>query len=245
MFWILSLIIGAGVGSFVNVLAARVVAGQSIILPRSFCDSCAKPLFRRDMIPIFSALLLKFKCRFCKQKFSWQHPIVEAITAILFTAAYFQVGDFSWQLIFMWFAIMFLIALFLTDIRAMLLPDHITLPAIAIILLIDVLFLDVDVKALGLAVLLGGGFFLVQYVVSKGRWIGSGDIRLGALMGVILPTWQTTLLALAIAYIFGAIIGVYLLISKKQTLESEIAFGTFLVIGTLMVLFCQNYFILI
>ena len=84
--------------------------------------------------------------------------------------------------------------------------------------------------------MIGAGFFLLQYLVSKGKWIGGGDIRLGALMGIILG-WQNTILALFLAYLIGAIVGLGLIIAKKKNRDSAVPFGTFLVIGTFVAMF--------
>lgn len=233
---ILSFILGAAAGSFVNLLAARTVAGQSPIVPRSFCDACTKALLWFDNIPIFSFFLLRARCRFCRSRISYQYPIIEAVTGLLFVFAASRAGALDWQLIASWIAMAALVALFLTDFRAMVLPDRITLPAIVLLLLIDLVFLQVSILSLFLAVLLGAGFFLVQYLVSRGEWVGSGDIRLGLLMAVILISWQKVALALAVAYVIGAIISLPLLILKKKNLKSEIPLGTFLVIGTLVVM---------
>lgn len=247
---ILSFILGAGVGSFVNVLAARTVAGKSIFLPRSFCDACARPLWRRDMIPVLSFFLLHARCRFCHAKFSWQYPIVELATGLLFALAAWLPPQFHGlvhetgvTIVHAWIAVTALVALFLTDLRAMVLPDRITLPAIATLLIIDLLFLKMDVRALGLAALLGGGFFLIQYLISRGRWVGSGDIRMGVLIAMILGSWQIVGLALMLSYILGALVSLPLLVTKKKHLQSKVPLGVFLAIGTLVTLFGGSWFL--
>lgn len=234
MLVILSFILGAAVGSFVNVLAARIVAEKSILWPRSFCDKCAKPLWPRDMIPIVSFFLLKARCRFCHIKIAWQYPVVEFVTAMLFLVA--ARGHSGAELIFYFIAIAALIALFLTDLRAMILPDQISITAIVILTVLNIFVLHTSLISLIVAVVIGGGFFLAQYILSHGAWVGSGDIRFGILMGVILAHPVGVLLALAISYILGAFISLPLLIFRKKGLKSEIPLGTFLVIGTIFVL---------
>ena len=86
-----------------------------------------------------------------------------------------------------------------------------------------------------LGILVGAGFFLLQYLISKGKWIGGGDVLLGVLMGVILG-WPNILVALMLAYILGATVGVFLLLSKKKNLQDQLAFGTFLSVVTLLVM---------
>lgn len=237
MFWdLIVILIGLGVGSFVNVLASRLVARKSIVFPRSFCDACAKPLWRRDMIPVVSFLLLRARCRFCQARISWQYPLVEAATAALFLAAAF-VARTPVELALFWLAITVLITLFLTDLRAMVLPDFITLPSIAIFLIFDFTLLGRPPIPLLIAMAVGGGFFLVQYMFSAGKWVGSGDIRFGVLMGAILGSWPLVAQALIMSYIIGAAASIPLLLTKKKQWASEIPLGTFLAIGTLIVLF--------
>ena len=95
-----------------------------------------------------------------------------------------------------------------------------------------------------LILIFGGGFFLAQFLISKGQWIGGGDIRMGALMGFFLG-WPQILVALFFSYIIGAIIGVSLIILKKKTWKSEIPFGVFLTIGAIISLFFGEQILLI
>ncbi|MBI4133551.1 prepilin peptidase [Candidatus Uhrbacteria bacterium] len=233
---LLGLLLGAGIGSFINVLAARTVAGKSIILPRSFCDVCAKPLWSRDMIPVVSFFLRRARCRFCRAKISWQYPVIEGATAVLFALAAVRVGNFDWQLLAYWVAITALVALFLTDLRAMVLPDRITIPAIVVLLAIDLFALKYSIVTLGSAILVGAGFFLAQYLLSRGTWVGSGDIRMGLLMAAALRSPLKVGLAIMIAYVVGAAIALFLVATRKKSLKSEIPLGTFLAIGTIAAL---------
>lgn len=231
---IITFILGAAIGSFINALATRFVNGQSIILPGSCCEFCAKPILPKDLVPIVSFFILRGKCRFCRKKISWQHPIIEAVVGLLFFIAYSRVNDISWELVALWLGIFVLITLFITDLRAMILPDIITIPAIAIFLIIDLFVLKVNFAALLISVLIGGGFFLLQYLISRGRWIGSGDIRFGVLMAVILVDWQKVLLAIMASYIIGSVISIALIALRRKTLKSEVPLGVFLVIGTIL-----------
>lgn len=237
-FYLLSFVLGAGLGSFVNVLAARTVAGKSIILPRSFCDACARPLWRRDLIPIVSFFLLRARCRFCRAPIASQYPVVEGVTALLFLLAAHQVGGFSWELIHLWAASAVLVALFLTDLRAMVLPDKITLPALVFFILVGLL-LKYPTSNLQLltSTIVGFGFFALQYFISRGRWVGAGDMRLGALVGAMLGSWQRLVMALTVSYIIGALVSLWLLASHKKGLKSEVPLGTFIAVGTLITLF--------
>ncbi len=235
-------ILGTVVGSFVNVLAARTVTGKSIIFPRSFCDACAKPLWRRDMIPVVSFFLLRARCRFCRVKLSWQYPIVEFVVGTLFAIAWTQ---FSGAALFSsWIAIMILVALFLTDVRAMVLPARITHTAIIFFLAFDFFTLGSHplnaVRSLAVGIIIGGGFFFLQYVVSRGAWIGEGDIWLGLLMAVILRRWELVVIAIFLGYIIGAIVSVGLLARHAKKLKSEVPLGAFLTVATIIVLLSER-----
>ncbi|MBI4280767.1 prepilin peptidase [Candidatus Uhrbacteria bacterium] len=237
MMQIFSFILGAGVGSFVNVLAWRAMAGQSVARPPSFCRSCRRPLWRRDLIPVVSFFLLAGRCRFCKSGISWQYPLVEGAVATLFLLASLRPSASPWELLGAWIAITVFVALFLTDWRAMVIPDVIALPALGMFLIIDLAFLRTPFLPLIIALAVGGGFFLVQYFISGGRWVGGGDIRFGLLMAAALLTWQKTLAAIFVSYIIGALVVIPLLLFRKIRMKSLIPLGTFLSVGALVMLF--------
>ena len=116
------------------------------------------------------------------------------------------------------------------DLKYLLLPDIVTLPSVAAFFIIN-LILGAAGWSLLIAMAIGAGFFALQFIVSKGKWIGGGDIRFGALMGALLG-WPNILVGLFFAYLIGAIIGVILLISGRKKFGSQLPFGTFLALGT-------------
>jgi prepilin signal peptidase PulO-like enzyme (type II secretory pathway) len=235
-------LLGLLVGSFLNVVALRVAGGESI-RGRSRCRSCKGTLHPISLIPVISWIVQKGRCAMCRERISVQYPLVELVTALLFLALW---QHFAGELIlFVGFAgvFSFLIALFVTDARFGVLPDILTIPAIVLTIatflgaaLLDGLFgLSAFFTFLGVfvpSIAIGGGFFALQWLLSRGRWVGSGDIRLGVLMGTMLPIWRELVLALFIAYIVGAVVGVVLLITKRATRTSAIPFGPYLIIGT-------------
>lgn len=137
---------------------------------------------------------------------------------------------------FFYFSIItfFLIVIFFTDFYYYLIPDKVSFPAIIVVTVIQILR-GADISMIGLAVLIGGGFFFIQYVVSHGRWVGGGDIRLGILMGIILG-FPFVLIALAMAYVIGALFGVISIVTKFKKISSQIQFGTFLTGATFITL---------
>jgi prepilin signal peptidase PulO-like enzyme (type II secretory pathway) len=138
------------------------------------------------------------------------------------------------QLLIWWIFAAFLIIIFVYDLRYYLILDKVSLPAI-ILAFIANLFLGHSWLNLLIAALLAGGFFLAQFVFSQGKWIGGGDIRLGLLMGMMLG-WPHILTGLFLAYVLGAIVGLFLIAIGKKTLSSKVPFGTFLTLAILVTL---------
>ena len=239
---------GLIIGSFINCLIWRLHKKESI-LGRSYCPKCKKQIAWHDNIPILSFLFLKGKCRHCRQKISWQYPAVELVTGILFVLAFivnfpapgwFALGgQFSIinyiKLIRDLFIIAVMVIVFIYDLRWYLILDAVTLPAAAVVFILN-LMLGFSLFNLLISGIIGGSFFLLQFIVSKGKWIGGGDIRLGLLMGVILG-WPLVLAAIFLAYFIGSFVGLGLIILKKKTWGAKIPLGIFLSSATVLVLF--------
>jgi len=230
MILILVIILGLVVGSFLNAVIYRLRAGISFLKGRSYCPKCKHDLNVWDLIPLFSYVFLKGKCRYCQKKISWQYPLVELGTVLAFVFLFinYDLGiEFFVYVIFS----CFLMIIFVYDLRYYLILDKVAIPAFVVAVLLSLFVLEISIVQIALGVLVGGGFFLIQFVISKGKWIGGGDIRLGALMGAMLGLNQL-LLALFIAYFFGAIIGVFLMIFGKKKWKSQVPLGTFLTAAT-------------
>lgn len=227
---ILVFILGLIIGSFLNCLIYRLHFGGNILTERSHCPRCKRVLGFWDLLPVLSFVFLKGRCRYCRQPIDWQYPLVELATAISFTLVYstnYKLLNTSYELLIT----SFLLVIFVYDLRYYLILDKVTAPVMVIAVLGNIFLLKIAWLDLLIGAVIGGGVFFLQYVLSRGRWVGGGDIRLGILLGLILG-WQKTLLALFLAYLFGAIIGIILIIGKKKTLSSQIPFGTFLALTT-------------
>jgi len=135
-----------------------------------------------------------------------------------------------------WYLATILTFVFLYDLKYGYILDRIIFPATAILVILNIMYSWVSIPSMALGILVGAGFFLIQYIVSKGTWIGGGDIRLGVLMGVLLG-WQLTILAIFLAYIIGAVSVLILLVFKKVNLKQSTPFGTYLTIATGIALF--------
>lgn len=250
-------ILGSAIGSFLSVVIYRTNKDKKgIIFSRSICPACKKKIKWRHLIPIFSWLFLRGKCAYCGKKISPHYLSLEIITALSFLIIFFKwnfIESFSNittpELLnydintllaqsFVFYAIIFsfLIVIFFYDLLHKEIPDRFSLPAIAIAIAGNLLLGTQD----WLNMLIGGAaiglFFALQFLISRGTWIGGGDIRLGALIGVLLG-WELGLLALVMAYLIGAFLSIFLLISKKVKRKSQIPFGPFLIMGVYIAFF--------
>ena len=227
---------GLCLGSFLNALVYRLHSNITL-WGRSMCPNCKAQIKWYDNIPVFSFIFLKGQCRNCHKKISWQYPIVELITAILFTLPFLVLTNY-WQAGVFSLITFFLVFIFLYDFKYQEIHDLSIWPLVILVLDLYIFSSDFSIKNILnplLAATVAGGFFGLQYLISKGKWIGAGDIGLGVLMGVVLD-WPNILAALFIAYVLGGIVGVILLLLKKRVGKSEIAFGTFLTVATYIVL---------
>jgi len=241
MIYLYFFVLGALVGSFLNVVIFRLNAGQQFLLGRSKCPACSHQLGFKDLWPIISFIFLRGSCRYCQKKICWQYFIVETITGLAFTVGYLhylsQAVDLTqaWKLFAAYLVLTgFLIIIFVYDFKYYLILDKVSLSCF-ILALIFGLWLNLNLLNLLLAAVLVGGFFLLQFIISGGRWIGGGDIRLGLVMGAILG-WPQVLTALFIAYILGALMGLILILFKRKKWQSQLPFGTFLSLATWLVL---------
>lgn len=245
---------GLIIGSFLNCLIWRLHTGESM-MDRSHCPKCKKQIAWYDNIPVMSFLILGGKCRHCAKKISWQYPIVELATGLLFLLGWqVEAANFGFNLskiglqfnganasIFFltilrdWFLIAVMLIIFIYDLRWYLILDIVSLPACLIVFILNIL-LGFSWQSLVISGIIGGSFFLIQFLVSKGKWIGGGDIRLGLLMGLALG-WPGVAVAIMIAYFTGSIVGLGLIAGGKKKWGSEVPLGVFLSFASIVALF--------
>lgn len=229
--FLLIFLLGLCIGSFLNVLICRLPCGQSAD-GHSRCPRCRKTLGWHELIPLASFLIQKGKCRGCDKKISWQYPVVELATAMLFVLFYTPQNFFLNALLFV--SISAMLVVFMIDLQYGLILDAIIWPTAILVGILQILN-GVTIFNLISAALLASGFFALQWIFSKGKWIGEGDIGLGILMGLIL-SWPNILAAIFFAYVGGALISLLLLAWRKKTLKSAVPFGVFLAPATLVAL---------
>ncbi len=238
MYYILLFLIGLPVGSLINVITIRTYYGRSFVTGRSKCDTCKRVILWYDNIPIISFIILKGKCRFCKTPISFYYPCVELSTGILFLVTGIFVERLDPNLMGLvrnLFFVSILIIIFVMDIKWYVILDKIIIPAIVISFLLNWLNQVHTFKSLLLAALIGGLFFYIQWFVSRGLWLGAGDIRMGILMGVMLG-YPNIIGALFIAYLIGGVFSFFVLGLKIKQLDSKLPLATFLSLGTFIYL---------
>ncbi|GAC1390678.1 MAG: A24 family peptidase [Candidatus Saccharimonadales bacterium] len=210
------------------------------------CVHCQHVLNGIDLIPVISWIILKGQCRYCHKKISIQYPIVEISTAIAFIFSY-VFWPYMWNLegkylYIVWIILLIgLIALFVYDLKWMLLPDRIVFPLLmlaTIQTLTQFIFfrhsLSIILGAFFGSVALGGLFYLL-FQISKGKWIGGGDVKLGLVLGAFSGGFIHSFMILFIASLLGSFISVPLVVIYKNNRHKQIAFGPFLIVGFLIV----------
>lgn len=232
-------------GSFVNALVWRLKKKRDFVKERSECTHCHHILAWYDLIPVLSWLSLGGKCRYCRKKID-DSPLTELGVAFVFVLSYvywplgFSVAGVV--LFVLWLvALVLLAALFLYDMKWSLLPNALTFPLIGIGVvwvvvyygwLVPASFIEAaQGVALGIASV--AGLYGLLYAVSKGEWVGFGDVKLGIFMGLVLG-WQGGLLAVMLANVTAFLVIVPGLLTQKVTRKSRIPFGPFLIIGTVL-----------
>jgi len=225
---------GLVVGSFLNVVIARVPTGGSLLGPRSACPACGAAIAWHDNIPILSFAVLRGRCRSCAIRIRWRYPIVEALTAALFAGAYLKFGisvDFAAAAVLL----AALVALTAIDLEHQLLPDVITLPGILTGVVANVASANGSVVDSLLGIALGAGLFFA-IIVASGGGMGGGDMKLAAMLGAFMG-WKVTLVAIFIAILGGGALAVTVLAAGRKGRKDPIPFGPFLALGGAVAMF--------
>lgn len=227
-------IFGLVFGSFFNVVGLRVPKNESIAYPPSHCTKCDRRLTALDLVPVFSFLFLKGKCRTCGEKIHWVYPLMEFITAGLFALSFWKFG-FTPELIISILFVSLLVIITVSDIAYMLIPDKVLLP-MGILLLALRLFIPLDPWWAAIAgALLGFGLLLLIAIVSKGG-MGGGDIKLFFVIGLVLGV-SGTLLTLFLASFIGAIAGIFMIRKSEQGRKTPVPFGPSIALGAIITYF--------
>lgn len=241
-------IFGAVVGSFLNVCILRIPEGESVIHPPSHCPKCKAPIAFYDNIPFFSYLILRGRCRACRERISPRYFAVELLTAAMTVALFYNFGlgpAFFSSFIF----VAALIVISFIDLDVMIIPDVISLPGIVLGLVFSLVgryviddpfeIIPSPLSSL-IGLVVGGGFLLavgwIYAMFTKVEGMGGGDIKLFAMIGAFLG-WQSLLGTLLFASLGGSVIGLTVMLVKGVGRRYPIPFGPFLCLGALLHLF--------
>lgn len=232
---LVALLLGVIAGSFINALAFRFNTGKGMG-GRSRCMHCGHTLNGWDLVPIFSFILLRGRCRYCGVRLSYQYPLVEAAAGLLAVLVFLTHWPDPWASGY-WLAVwMTLLFIVVYDLRHMVIPWSASVFLMALALSPLILNPETSLSAILSGPLLAAPLFFIS-LVSRGRWMGWGDSGLALSLGWLLgPTAGLT--ALILAFWIGAAVGIALMLLKRRyTMKSEVPFAPFLACGA-----CVAYF---
>ncbi len=222
------ILFGLAIGSFLNVVIARLPEGRSVWRPRSACPGCGTPIAWYDNIPILSFAVLRGRCRACGMAISRRYPIVEATTGLLFALAYLVLGPTPGFVVAA-LLLAALIAITAIDLSHQIIPDVITLPGIILGVAANLVTGRVTWIESLLGIAAGAGIFVVIILASRGG-MGGGDMKLGAMLGAFLG-WKLGLLAILLGVLAGGVVALGLLLLGRKGRKEAIPFGPFLALG--------------
>ncbi len=229
MIYVIIFLYGIVIGSFLNVCIYRIPKGESIVKVRSHCMNCGYQLKWYDLVPLFSFLFLRGRCRKCKQKISVQYPVIELLNGVLYCMIFAVYGVSVNALLYALLASA-LIALSVIDFRTYEIPVGFNIWILALGLIRIVTdyadWLDYAVGFLAVSM-----FLLLIYLITKGRGIGGGDIKLMAACGLLLG-WKRIILAFVLGCIIGSV--VHTARMKISGQGHVLAFGPYLSVGVMI-----------
>ncbi|HEY2993195.1 MAG TPA: prepilin peptidase [Methylomirabilota bacterium] len=230
---------GLLIGSFLNVVIARLPEGRSLVRPGSACPGCGAAIVWYDNVPVVSFVALRGRCRACAMTIPWRYPVVEAVTGALFGAAALAFGA-TLHAVVACALLAALVAITMIDLERHIIPDVISLPGTLAGVLANLATGRVSWKESVIGVVVGGGVFLTIALV--GSWLagqdamGGGDIKLAAMLGAFLG-WKVLLFSLFVSALGGGILAAALMGSGLRGRKDPLPFGPFLAAGGAVGLF--------
>lgn len=245
-------ILGATIGSFLNVCIYRIPAGMSIIRPRSRCGACGHTLTAIDLVPILSWVFLRAKCRSCGAKIAARYPMVEALQGLLFVLVFMRFGiAIATPILWVFTAIMTVV--FFIDLDHQIIPNKVVIfglivgliPAVVQMVapqsypfyLSDAFYEPLVGAVVPFALMLFFALFSVALFKKSG--LGMGDVKIYAVIGLFLG-WQYALMSIWFAFFFGGLFGILWIFVLKKPKEAMIPFAPFIVVGSLITMFYGN-----
>ena len=249
-------LLGLAVGSFLNVIIWRLEQGMDVVRLRSHCPNCKHVLGVVDLIPFLGFFIRRGRCRYCNVKISWQYPVVELATGMVFVIGALRILEFPFSpaslvsLLYFFAIAAVLIALAVYDFNYYLIPNIFVLLLLLLALIFQLVLVPFGIAApltsrspidlaIGVAI---SGFLFLLYAVSRGAWMGFGDVKLGFALGTLLG-YPLIIEALLLAFISGGIVGIVLILTGQKTLKSHLPFGPFLAFAALFVVLWGKEFL--
>lgn len=225
------LLIGLCLGSFFNVVGLRLPRNETIVSGRSSCPGCQNQLIWYELIPVFSFLIQRGKCRSCRSKISIIYPLTELLTGLLFMVSYLKIG-LDFELITSLLMISMLMIIFVSDITKMVIPNKVLLFFLPLFVLAKIIQpLDPWWSSIAGA-FAGAGIIFIIILISRGG-MGAGDMKLLGVMGIVLGI-ENVLLTFFLACLIGALIGGLLLALKIIKRKTPIPFGPYIIAASLI-----------
>lgn len=240
-FYVIVFLVGLSLGSFFNVVIFRFNSGESVTKGRSKCVNCRSIIKWFDLIPILSYFVLRGRCRKCKKGVSPLYPIVEISTATILLSLFLNTPAISYSTALNAPIVLLLTLIIFLDIRYFIIPDRILILLAIVAIGLKLLGDDADFPYLLISAFGLTSLFAILFLVSRGRWIGLGDIKLIFLMGFLLE-YPMGYLAIVTAVWLAAIFSVLLLVFKKADAKTEIPFGSFLSAAAIIFIIFNNEF---
>lgn len=253
-------VVGAAMGSFAGATVWRIYKKMDFLKDRSECEHCHHKLSALDLVPVFSWLFLRGRCRYCHKKIGAMTLVLEIVTAAIFVLSFVfwplgqlyvdsSIFDLLQGVLFIIWLVMvvFMIMLLAYDYQWKLLPNKLMFPLIGVSLLFSVLnnifvqdnTLLSSIYSMTLGLIPITGVYGLIYIFSGGRLIGFGDVKFGIVAGVVLG-WQGALFVLVIANLLGSVVTLPMLLRGKMKMDSQMAFGPFLIVAMLGVFLFQE-----
>lgn len=236
-------ILGLAFGSFALAMTDRMKAGRDWVRGRSECDECHHKLSPVDLVPVISWLSTGGRCRYCKKRLSRAYPLAELVCGVAFALSFvffpYELSGYGIGLLVIWLiGLVIMTSLLIFDVRWFLLPNKLVYPlqlvALShrlVIIMNNTVPLAKDLVTLGYTLLVSAGIFFLLHIISKGRWIGDGDVRLGVAMGLFLAGPAEAWLAIFVASLSGVFIAIPSLRKSAQALKMKLPFGPMLIFG--------------
>ncbi|MCH7800035.1 MAG: prepilin peptidase [Chloroflexi bacterium] len=241
-FGFLAVLLGASVGSFLNVVADRIPSGRSLVSPGSYCESCNTTLGAVELFPVLSYLWLRGKCRHCAARIPGRLAVVEAATGVLFLLLFLRFGPTAEFAVFA-AATALLVAITLIDLEHGLILDKMVFPTVALLLVLapfweylgdDRTFFSSGgvIGSFANSVSAGAMYFFLLFlvVILYPKGMGGGDVKLAALLGLLIG-FPAVLVAFWVTVVVGGVVAVYLLLARRRGRKDEIPYGPYMAVG--------------